>query len=182
MGKGTGLGLAIVYGIVKQHLGGIWVYSEAGKGSVFKIYFPRDNMVPSEAPAPAAEPGALRGNETVLVVEDDQAVREVVAVLLTSHGYQTLTAPNGAEALALAEHYEGPIHLLLTDVVMPGMNGKELYQRLAGSRTELKALFMSGYTSDMAFFHGVHEGGIEFLRKPFMALELTHRVREVLDG
>jgi two-component system, cell cycle sensor histidine kinase and response regulator CckA len=181
-GKGTGLGLATVYGIVKQSGGYIWVYSEPGQGTTFKIYLPRVEGVPlPAAPKPVAS-GSLRGSETVLVVEDEVAVRNLTRRVLEGYGYAVLTTENGHEALQAAQERQGPIHLLVTDVVMPKMGGRELVQRLAPGRPEMKVLYLSGYTDDAIVHHGVLEPGIAFLQKPFTPQMLARKVREVLDG
>jgi PAS domain S-box-containing protein len=180
-GKGTGLGLATVYGIVKQSGGYIWVYSEPRHGTTFKIYLPRIEADP-EPLAPKAAPVSLRGSETVLVVEDEEAVRSLIRTVLETRGYVVIAAEAGEEALRLANAHDGVIHLLVTDVVMPGMSGRDLAQHLAPVRREMKALYLSGYTDDAIVQHGVLEPGIAFLQKPFMPQELARKVREVLDA
>jgi two-component system cell cycle sensor histidine kinase/response regulator CckA len=181
VGKGTGLGLATVFGIIKQSGGNIWVYSEEGHGSTFKIYLPRaDEPVRTTLP-PKGEIDMPTGNETVLLVEDDTGVRDLARQVLQRQGYTLLEAKNGEEALELSAQYSGPIHLLLTDVIMPGMNGKTLADQLAQSHPDLKTLFMSGYTDNTIAHHGVLDPGATFLQKPFSSLTLTHQVRAVLD-
>jgi len=179
--QGTGLGLATVYGILEQCNGHIWVYSEPGLGSTFKIYLPRVEESPDES-VPVA-PGPVRaGVETVLLVEDDEAVRSMAHELLEEGGYQVLEARHGAEALEVARAYQGIIHLLVTDVVMPQMGGGELAQRLGEQRPGLRVLFISGYTDDAVVRHGVRERGSAFLQKPFSLDSFSRRVREVLDA
>jgi len=181
-GKGTGLGLATVYGIVKQSGGWIWVYSEPGHGTTFKIYLPRV----TEAAAPAAPspvlPISVRGSETVLLVEDDEMIRALVQKVLKANGYTTLVAESGPAALRLAGQHDGRIHLLMTDVVMPGMNGREVAERLAPAHAGIEVLYLSGYTDDAIVHHGVLEPGIAFLQKPFTPAVLVRKVREVLDA
>jgi two-component system cell cycle sensor histidine kinase/response regulator CckA len=178
-GKGTGLGLATVYGIVKQSGGFIWVYSEPGHGTSFKIYLPRvDERV---VPAAAAVQHRVGGSETVIVVEDVAAVRTVAREMLGRHGYRVLEAADGDTALRLAAKHQGPIHLLLTDVVMPDVSGRELADQLAALRPGMRVLFMSGYTDDAVVRHGVLQEGIAYLQKPFTPDTLARKVREVLD-
>jgi two-component system cell cycle sensor histidine kinase/response regulator CckA len=180
-GKGTGLGLSTVYGIVKQSGGNVWVSSEPGEGTVFKIYLPRINE-PVEIVAKKKElkevPG---GNETVLVVEDAESVRKLVVRVLRKQGYHVLEATQGQEALLACERYRGPIHLVVTDVVMPGMGGPELVGRLRQVRQELKVIYISGYTDEPVVRHGVLEGEVDFIQKPFTVESLAHKAREVLD-
>jgi CheY-like chemotaxis protein len=181
-GKGTGLGLATVYGIVKQSGGNIFVYSEPGRGATFKVYLPR-----VDEPAEAIEPGQLpgvppRGSETVLLVEDEEGLRDLAREVLEGQGYTVLEARHPGKALLISEQHEGPIHLMLTDVVMPGMSGRVLADRLAPTRLQMKVLYMSGYTDDAIVHHGVLEQGVAFVEKPFTPAVLAHKVREVLDA
>jgi hypothetical protein len=180
-GKGTGLGLATVYAIVKQSDGFIWVYSELGHGTSFKIYLPRVDAV-ADATAAAAHVEMPRGTETVLLVEDAAAVRAVAKQTLERQGYTVLEASNGADALHLAERHQGPIHLVVTDVVMPRLSGRELADQLSVARPETRVLFMSGYTDDSVVRHGILEGGVAYFQKPFSPDGLARKVREVLDA
>ena len=181
-GKGTGLGLATVYGIVKQSGGFIWVYSEVGHGTTFKLYLPRVQELAERASQPAQTPArAARGTETVLVVEDEAPVRSVARQVLERHGYTVLEAPSAEAALDIATRYSGAIHLLLTDVVMPGLNGRELATRLADLRPDARVIFMSGYTDDAVTRHGVLEPGSAYVQKPFTPDAIARKVREVLD-
>ena len=180
-GKGTGLGLATVYGIVKQSGGHICVYSELGQGTAFKIYLPRVDRA-----ADPVEPGGLlahvaQGRETILLVEDEGAVRELARDILEANGYAVLEARHGDEALAICERHSEAIHLMLTDVVMPGMNGRELAERLARLRPQTKVLYMSGYTDNAIILDGVLNGRAVFLQKPFTPDALARKVREVLS-
>jgi two-component system, cell cycle sensor histidine kinase and response regulator CckA len=179
--KGTGLGLATVYGIVKQSGGSIWAYSEVGKGSSFKIYLPRVEDEASAARVPSA-PVAARGSETVLVVEDESAVRALAERMLQSAGYTVLLAAGGDDAVSRVEQHDGPVDLLLTDVVMPGMSGRDLAARLAELRPRMKVLYTSGYTDDAIVHHGVLDPDTRFISKPYGTAELTRKVREALDS
>ena len=180
-GQGTGLGLSTVYGIVAQSDGHIHVYSEPGRGSTFRAHFSavREAVV---AAAPVAELPPARGQETVLLVEDDEMLRRVAREVLEAQGYTVLVASNGHEAVQAAAQHAGPIDLLLTDVVMPGMSGRVVADRFAVSRPETKVLFMSGYTDGAIAHHGVLEPGMAYLAKPFTVDTLSARVRDVLDG
>jgi CheY-like chemotaxis protein len=183
LGKGTGLGLSTVYGIVKQSGGHINVYSEPGIGTTFKIYFPPvEETVADKSKGGALPLEELRGSETVLVVEDEELVREMVREILGHYGYTVLEARSGAEAVDLCSRHRGTIHLMLTDVVMPGMSGVELSKRLAPMQPEMKVLFMSRYTADAIVHQGILESGIAFIQKPFSMDSLTHKVREVLGS
>ncbi len=183
VGQGTGLGLATVYGIVTHAGGHITVYSEVGCGSTFRVYLPALTTPVTEAPAsaPAAESPA-GGAETILVCEDDAAARQLVTHMLRQAGYTVLTTANGEEALRQAATHDGTIHLLLTDVIMPDINGKRLTDMLLEQRRDVKSLFISGYTADIIAHHGVLDDNVEFLAKPFSRRALLRRVREVLDG
>jgi hypothetical protein len=178
-GKGTGLGLATVHGIVKQSGGHVWVYSEPGQGAAFKIYLPRVDAPAGEAAAAAED--LPRGSETILLVEDEASLRELVRECLEGGGYTVLEARNGTQALELGESHSGSLHLLMTDVVMPGMSGRDLAERLRAARPEIRILYMSGYTDDAVVLHGVLAENMAFLQKPFTAQALAQTVREVLD-
>jgi PAS domain S-box-containing protein len=180
-GKGTGLGLATVYGIVKQCEGYIWVYSEPGQGTSFKVYLPRAEEIKEtlqSVEVPAATP---HGSETVLLVEDEDGVRSLVRGILEAGGYKVLDANRPLKAWATSQQFEGPIHLLLTDVVMPQMNGPDLAEKLKMLRPNTKVLYMSGYTDGAILYHGVLQPGTPFLQKPFTPEVLAGKVREVLD-
>jgi CheY-like chemotaxis protein len=180
-GKGTGLGLSTVYGIVKQHGGDIWVYSEPGQGSTFKIYLPElEQPASAEPDPPARERPARLGNETILVVEDEEGLRKLVREVLEQRGYRVLSAGSGEEALNVASR-TGRIDLLLTDVVMPNMNGRELARVLGEERPTLPVLYLSGYTDEMVTGTGILTDGAEFLQKPFTAEMLAHKIRDILD-
>jgi PAS domain S-box-containing protein len=179
-GKGTGLGLAMVYGIVKQSGGFIWVSSEPGRGSTFEIYFPCLEVEERTAEPAKVLPKPPKGKETVLVVEDEGGVRSLVCETLASYGYKVLEAAGGAQALQIAEQHAEPIHLLLTDVVMPQISGKELAKRLFALHSETRVLYMSGYTDDVVVRQGILQGGAAFLQKPFSSDALLLKVRDVL--
>jgi two-component system cell cycle sensor histidine kinase/response regulator CckA len=179
--KGTGLGLSTVFGIVKQSGGDVWVYSEPGIGTTFKVYLPRFDGVATAVP-PRALAASPRGNETILVVEDEDQARAVALGVLRRHGYRVLEARNAGEALLICERADEKVDLLLTDVVMPRMSGPELAKRLVGMRPGLKVLFMSGYTDDSIVRHGVLDAEIAYLQKPLTPTAITVKVREVLDA
>jgi nitrogen-specific signal transduction histidine kinase len=180
-GKGTGLGLATVHGIVKQSGGHIFVYSERGQGTTFKIYLPRV-QAGKAAEAPATPPAELhRGSETVLLVEDEESLRRIVRECLEASGYSVIEARHAGQALELAEGRSAPIHLLITDVMMPGMSGSQLAAALTASHAETRVLYMSGYTDDAVVLHGVLAADVSFLQKPFTIDALARKVREVLD-
>ena len=181
-GKGTGLGLATVYGIVKQSGGYIWVYSEPGVGTTFKIYLPRidEEEALSAANAEGGSAAFPRGSEVVLLVEDEKGVRELTREYLETSGYTVLEATDGASALDAARKHTGPIHVLITDVVMPGLSGRDLGEEIAKLRPSIKVLYMSGYTDQSAFRNGILDKGSELLQKPFGMSTLASKVREVL--
>jgi len=179
--KGTGLGLSTVYGIVKQSDGDIWVYSEPGKGSTFKIYLPRVDEPPEQLREKVSGDELLRGSETILLVEDEEEVRKLAVRVLERQGYKVLAARDGDEALLICEGHQDPIHLMLTDVVMPGMNGHELAERLESLHPRMKVLYMSGYTDNAIVLHGVLVEGVNYIQKPFTVDALTKKVREVLE-
>jgi CheY-like chemotaxis protein len=181
-GHGTGLGLATTYGIIRQLGGAIWVYSEVGHGTTFRLYLPRvfdAFTAPVEAPRPATH---ARGGETLLLVEDEDAVRNVERRLLESHGYRVIEAPSGAVALDLLKRHEGRIDLLVSDVIMPGMNGREVADAARVLMPGLKVLFVSGHSGEVMNRHGGLEAGAHFLTKPFSTSELTAAVRAAIDG
>jgi signal transduction histidine kinase len=181
VGKGTGLGLSTVFGIIKQSGGSIWVYSEPGGGTTFKIYLPQVSDAQEDARV-AAPPAVLTGSETILLVEDQDEVRRVAHRILTRFGYHVIEARNAGEALLTCEQHPRPIQLLLTDVVMPLLGGRELAERLLAIRPDLKVLFMSGYTENAVVHHGILDGGLEYVQKPLVPEALARRVREVLDA
>ena len=182
-GKGTGLGLATVYGIVKQSGGYVWVYSEPGRGTSFKVYLPR---VWDEQSSPGRDrrvdgQALPQGTETVLLVEDEKGVRELAREYLEMTGYTVIEAENGHTALELAGLHSGPIHLLMTDVVMPGISGRELSERVRAIRPGIRVLFMSGYTDQAVVHHGILETDAVLLQKPFTVAALAAKLRDILN-
>jgi PAS domain S-box-containing protein len=180
VGKGTGLGLSTVYGIVKQSGGNIWVYSELGLGTMFKVYLPRIDDA-AAATLEKQDSIVLRGSETILLVEDEDVVRGLTRKILMQAGYNVLDAKGGEEAIRVCRAHVGPIDLLLTDVVMPELSGKEVADRLVELRPEIRVLFMSGYTDEAIVQHGVLDANVEFIQKPFTWIGLTKKVRDVLN-
>jgi len=182
IGKGTGLGLSTVYGIVKQSGGNIWAYSEPGMGATFKIYLPRVDEPLEEIREKVLNEEIPWGDETILAVEDEEKVRKLAAQILKGQGYTVLEASDGEEAIRVAEKHAGnEIHLLLTDVVMPGISGHELANHLVSLFPKMKVLFMSGYADNAIVHHGVLEVGVNYIQKPFTVDALARKVREVLD-
>jgi CheY-like chemotaxis protein len=182
-GKGTGLGLSTVYGIIKQSGGNIWVYSEPGLGTTFKIYLPRIEEDTQSLKPSAVSTKSLQGSETILLVEDEEIVRKLACRVLQNYRYTVLGASNGEEALRIVQGQNGnPIHLMVTDVVMPGMSGRQLAERLMSLWPEMKVLYMSGYTDNAIVHHGVLDPGTAYIQKPFAPDALASKVREILDG
>jgi two-component system cell cycle sensor histidine kinase/response regulator CckA len=180
--KGTGLGLSTVYGIIRQSGGNIWVYSEVGKGTTFKVYLPLvEDKAATESEA-VVVPMIKRGSETVMLVEDEDMVRKLASELLVDAGYIVLEANGGEEAIKLCKQHSEPIDLLITDVVMPKMSGKQVAEQLLALHPETKVLFMSGYTDEAIVHHGVVDSNIAFIQKPFSERALAHKIREVLDS
>jgi PAS domain S-box-containing protein len=180
-GKGTGLGLSTVYGIVKQHNGSIWIYSEPGRGTTFKIYFPLESGQAAPSRDKAGQPHLLSGSETIMVVEDNDVLRDMAIQILERQGYRVLAAVHGKDCIHQFQAGDIQVDLLLTDVVMPGMNGRELFLQLKPRHPDLKVLYMSGYTDNVILHHGVLDKGIDFIQKPFSVSDLTTRVRTILD-
>jgi two-component system, cell cycle sensor histidine kinase and response regulator CckA len=181
-GSGTGLGLAMVYSIVQQAKGHIEVYSELGHGTVFKLYLPSVDGVDQPKEATDDQTASLQGTETILLVEDAEGVRALLQDVLTMYGHQVLVARDGEEGIRLAENHTGPIDLIITDIVMPRMGGRELVERVVTARPTIRALYLSGYTDEAVMRHGVLEAGAAFLQKPFTARQLMTKVRQILDA
>jgi CheY-like chemotaxis protein len=181
-GEGTGLGLATVYGIIKQSGGTILVESELGKGSTFSIYLPRVQGEAKSLVQARVSSDSPRGSELILLVEDEEGVRNLICHVLRQQGYTVLDAPDGTKAQEICARYPGPIHLLLTDLVMPGTNGRDMAERLASARPAMKILYMSGYVDNVLGQQGEVPSGTAFLSKPFTPDSLARKVREVLDA
>jgi len=182
LGKGTGLGLSTVYGIVKQHRGMIHVYSEKVNGTVFKIYLPVNDRKIEHKTRPDIKLNHSKGDETILAVEDNPDVRNLLETILKKNGYTTFIAENPEAALNIASFYDGVIHLLITDVILPGMNGMELYKKISETRPGISAIYISGYTASVIAHNGTLDEKINFIQKPFSISDFTKKVREVLDS
>jgi two-component system cell cycle sensor histidine kinase/response regulator CckA len=182
VGKGTGLGLSTVYGIVKQSGGSIWVYSEPDQGTTFKIYFPRVDANADEYKRPTLSSELVPGTETILLIEDNEMVRKLAHEVLTNSGYRVLEADSGAAAVTIAERTQEDIHLILTDVVMPGMSGSEVTSLLLPLHPKVRVLYMSGYAENATVHHGMLAEGTSFIEKPFSPEALALKIREVLDA
>jgi two-component system, cell cycle sensor histidine kinase and response regulator CckA len=182
VGRGTGLGLSMIYGIVKQSGGNIWVYSELGKGTTFKIYLPRVRAESDQAVTAVKQqdPNWTPATETILLVEDEEMVRKLASEILRDKGYQVLVGENGEEAIRICREHKGQIDVMLTDVVMPAMNGKRLAESVGPIQPNMRVIYMSGYTDEAIVHHGVLDQGTNFIEKPFTAETLTSRIREVL--
>jgi CheY-like chemotaxis protein len=181
-GKGTGLGLSIVYGIVKQSGGSIMVNSQLGQGTAFQIFLPRVFVEETQAAPGMTLESIASGSETILLVEDEEALRKLAGEVLRSSGYTVLEAANGEDAIGVYRRFTGPIPLLVTDMIMPGMNGRTLAERLRSLRPDTKVLYISGYTENLLDLHGPLGPATAFLQKPFAPAVLTRKVRELLDG
>jgi two-component system cell cycle sensor histidine kinase/response regulator CckA len=183
VGHGTGLGLSTVYGIVKQSGGYIWVYSELGVGTTFKIYFPRiDDEVAEVAPEESEAAPAERGSETVLLVEDEEALREVMREVLEDTGYTVLTARDGVDAIRVSNAHPRPIHVMVIDLMLPGMGGRSAALEITAARPDLKTLYISGYSTEAVLHHGMLSRGSAFLSKPFTSAGLLRSLRELVTG
>ena len=180
--KGTGLGLAMVYGIIKQNNGFISAHSEQGHGTTFRIYLPRYTGKTAPVQNEGTEVHVRRGHETILLVDDEPAILKTTTIILERQGYTVLAADTPGEAIRLAREFTGQIHLLLTDVVMPKMKGRELAKNILIHHPKINCLFMSGYTANVIAHHGVLDEGVYFIQKPFSMQDLSDKVREVLDG
>jgi CheY-like chemotaxis protein len=181
VGRGTGLGLSTVYGIVKQSGGSVWVYSQPGRGTTFKVYLPRIEE-PATVVVESLQHPATSGAETVLLVEDEPALRDLIKIALVKNGFTVLDVGNPADAIKLCRQHTTPLHLLLTDVIMPGMDGPSLAKQVQKARPDIKVLYMSGYATNFIMHEGVVDAGTNFIEKPFHPRALLSKVREVLDG
>jgi CheY-like chemotaxis protein len=181
VGRGTGLGLSMVYGFMRQTAGAITLYSEPGHGTTFRLYFPCSNEVLKQRPVARTDPVLRRGQETVMVVEDDQAVRRFIAATLRQCGYRVMETGNPLRSLEILEGYDGPLDLLLTDVIMPDLNGVELASRASDLRPDIAVIYVSGYTHHAAMRNRKIDPDANFLSKPFTPAELSAAVRDVLD-